>query len=117
MQSDGYDFGASAASELFNFTKGVQRHVYLALVERVKLWTSVADGDASHSEPRSKDNARCRAVNPPRLPVPDGKERLRDESDDKNLRGPRAGKRNGGATSRVIFTSVVPISLIGFSAV
>lgn len=45
-------------TELFNFTKGVQRHVYLALVERVKLWTTIQHEDASHSEARSKDNAR-----------------------------------------------------------
>lgn len=59
VHSDGYEYG----SKLFNFTKGVQRHVYLALVERVKLWTTVQHDDASHSEARSKDNARYRVVN------------------------------------------------------
>lgn len=41
--------------------------------------------DASHSEARSKDNARYRVVNGERLLGHDGKERLRDESDDKDL--------------------------------
>lgn len=60
-------------------------HIYLALAERVKQWMTVWNSDASHSKVRSKDNAivlRCK------LPGPDGKERLRDESDDKDLRGP-----------------------------
>jgi len=34
VYSDGYEYD----SKLFNFTKGVQRHVYLMLVERVKLY-------------------------------------------------------------------------------
>lgn len=59
VYSNGYEYG----SELFNFTKGVQRHVYLTLVERVKLWTTIWHGDASHSEARSKDNARYGVVN------------------------------------------------------
>lgn len=88
VHSDGYEHG----SELFNFTKGVQRHVYLALVERVKLWTTIWHDDASHSEARSKDNARYRVVNGERLLGHDGEDRLRDESDDKDLRDLRAGK-------------------------
>jgi len=59
VYSNGYEYG----SELFNFTKGVQRHVYLTLVERVKLWMTIWHGDASHSEARSKDNARYGVVN------------------------------------------------------
>lgn len=59
VHSDGYEYD----SELFNFTKGVQRHVYLALVERVKLWMTIRHDDVLHSEARSKDNVRCRVVN------------------------------------------------------
>lgn len=41
-----------AGLELFNFTKGVRQHVYLALVERVKLWTTLRNDCVSHSEAR-----------------------------------------------------------------
>lgn len=47
----------TAMPESFNFTKGVHRHVYLALLERVERY-------APHSEAGSKDNTKGGSTRP-----------------------------------------------------
>lgn len=88
-------------------------HIYLALAERVKQWMTAWNSDASHSEVKSKDNAIVLRY---KLPGLDRKKRLRDESDDKDLRGPTGWERANERWT-ALFLRAPLVLLIGFSIV
>lgn len=108
----GYDYG----SELFNFMEGVKRHTFISRsLKGLSNGRLYGIAYASHSKARSKDNAIV-----PRgviLPGPDGKERLRDESDDKDLRDPTGWEKGDDERRTALFLRASLVLLIGFSTV